>query len=153
MMDFANEGQQDVLAMETSDGRRRFFAGDSLQQALVQAANYFNLDPEYVAYKSLEKRHGFLKVRRKVVIEVDPDNPRREKPQAIPAAERPTPPVVGGNRPGPANGAGQPSHPGGQKARGPRRERPGGGHRHQTGGEDRQDQPTAHRRPLRRPRG
>jgi spoIIIJ-associated protein len=92
MTDFANDGTPDALAMETSDGRRRFFAGDTLQQALVQAANYFNLDPEYVEYKSLEKRHGFLKVRRKVVIEIDPDNPRREKPQAIPAATRPTPP-------------------------------------------------------------
>ena len=126
-MDFANESTQDVLAMETSDGRRRFFAGDSLQQALVQAANYFNLDPEYVAYRSLEKRHGFLKVRRKVVIEVDPDNPRREKPQAIPAAERPTPPVVGGK---PA-AAGRPSPPprgASQGARGPKPERGGEGH-------------------------
>jgi predicted RNA-binding protein Jag len=113
MMDFANESS-DVLAMETSDGRRRFFAGDSLQQALVQAANYFNLDPEYVEYRSLEKRHGFLKVRRKVVIEVDPDNPRREKPQAIPAATRPTPPA--------APRAGVPAQPGppGQQARGPK---------------------------------
>jgi predicted RNA-binding protein Jag len=122
MMDFANGSAEDVLAMETSDGRRRFFAGDSLQQALVQAANYFNLDPEYVAYRSLEKRHGFLKVRRKVVIEVDPDNPRREKPQAIPAAERSTPPVVSG-RGAPANGGGQGARSAGQPPRGPKPER------------------------------
>ena len=56
-----------------NDVKRRIFSGDTLQQALVQAANYFNLDPDWVAYKSLEKRHGFLKTRRKVVIEVDPD--------------------------------------------------------------------------------
>jgi spoIIIJ-associated protein len=75
-----------------NDAKRRFFSGDSLQQALVQAANYFNLDPAYVAYKSLEKRHGFLKTRRKVVIEVDPDNPRRESPAPLPPAERVVPP-------------------------------------------------------------
>ena len=74
------------------DSKRRFFSGDTLQQALVQAANYFNLDPSYVAYKSLEKKHGFLKTRRKVVIEVDPDNPRRESPAALPPAERTVPP-------------------------------------------------------------
>src|SRR5262245_49734390 len=58
--------------------RRRFFGGDTVQQALVQAANYFHLDPEEIAYRVLDKRHGFLKVRRKVVIEVDADAPRRE---------------------------------------------------------------------------
>jgi spoIIIJ-associated protein len=75
-----------------NDVKRRYFSGDTLQQALVQAANYFNLDPSYVAYKSLEKRHGFLKTRRKVVIEVDPDNPRLEKPVAVPQAGRSLPP-------------------------------------------------------------
>jgi len=72
---------------ETSmnDPKRRFFSGDTLQQAVIQAANYFNLDPSYVAYQSLEKRHGFLKTRRKVMIEVDPDNPRRETPVPLPA--------------------------------------------------------------------
>lgn len=67
-----------------NDPKRRFFSGDTLQQAVIQAANYFNLDPSYVAYQSLEKRHGFLKSRRKVVIEVDPDNPRRETPVPLP---------------------------------------------------------------------
>lgn len=75
-----------------SDVKRRFFSGDTLQQALVQAANYFNLDPSYVAYRSLEKRHGFLKTRRKVVIEVDPDSPRRETPVPVPQAGRAVPP-------------------------------------------------------------
>jgi predicted RNA-binding protein Jag len=76
-----------------NDVKRRFFSGDTLQQALVQAANYFNLDPSYVAYRSLEKRHGFLKTRRKVVIEVDPDNPRRETPVPVPGAGRTLPPA------------------------------------------------------------
>lgn len=77
-----------------NDPKRRFFSGDTLQQAVIQAANYFNLDPSYVAYQSLEKRHGFLKTRRKVVIEVDPDNPRRESPVPLPL-------VPGGRTPPP----------------------------------------------------
>jgi spoIIIJ-associated protein len=80
---------------ETSDmneAKRRFFSGDSLQQAIIQAANYFNLDPDWVAYRSLEKRHGFLKTRRKVVIEVDPDNPKRSSPVSAPATTRAVPP-------------------------------------------------------------
>ncbi|HEX4494483.1 MAG TPA: R3H domain-containing nucleic acid-binding protein [Thermoanaerobaculia bacterium] len=75
-----------------NDVKRRYFSGDTLQQALVQAANYFNLDPGYVAYRSLEKRHGFLKTRRKVMIEVDPDNPRRETPVTVPPAAKSAPP-------------------------------------------------------------
>jgi len=62
-----------------NEPKRRFFSGDSLQQALVQAANHFHLDPEEIAYRSIEKKHGFIKVRRKVMIEVNPDAPRREK--------------------------------------------------------------------------
>ena len=80
---------------ETSDmneAKRRFFSGDSLQQAIIQAANYFNLDPDWVSYRSLEKRHGFLKTRRKVVIEVDPDNPKRDAPVSAPATTRAVPP-------------------------------------------------------------
>lgn len=81
-----------------SEPKRRFFSGDSLQQALVQAANHFNLDPEEIAYRSIEKRHGFLKVRRKVMIEVNPDAPKREagSPRPAPAPPPPSapPPVL-----------------------------------------------------------
>lgn len=77
---------------DMNEPKRRYFSGDSLQQALVQAANYFNLTPEEIDYKSLEKKHGFLKTRRKVVIEVNPDAPRREAPAPLPPAVRTTPP-------------------------------------------------------------
>ena len=77
---------------DMNEAKRRFFSGDSLQQALVQAANYFHLDPQEIAYRSIEKKHGFLKVRRKVVIEVDPDSPRREAPAPLPPAVRTAPP-------------------------------------------------------------
>ena len=80
----ANETEFPHETPPMNDPKRRFFSGDTLQQAVIQAANYFNLDPSYVADQSLEKRHGFLKSRRKVVIEVDPDNPRRDKPAPLP---------------------------------------------------------------------
>ncbi len=85
-------GAEDPETILMNDAKRRFFSGDSLQQAIIQAANYFNLDPDWVAYKSLEKRHGFLKTRRKVVIEVDPDNPKRDAPVSAPATTRTVPP-------------------------------------------------------------
>jgi spoIIIJ-associated protein len=93
-----------------NDPKRRFFSGDSLQQALVQAANHYNLPPEEIAYRSLEKRHGFLKVRRKVVIEVNPDAPKREKAAPMPPPSPPPPPA----RPAavePARPAPEPSEP------------------------------------------
>jgi len=43
----------------------------------MQAASHYQIDPDEVAYRKIEKRHGFLKTRRSVVIDVDPDNPRR----------------------------------------------------------------------------
>ena len=55
--------------------KRQFFSGNSLEQAVMAAARQFGIDPERVAYTQLEKRHGFLKVRRRVVIEVDGDAP------------------------------------------------------------------------------
>jgi spoIIIJ-associated protein len=70
---------------------RRFFSGDSLAQALNQAAQHFKLMPSEIEYKVIEKRHGFLKVRRKVMIEVSESAPRkatapqpREQPQEQP---------------------------------------------------------------------
>ncbi len=69
--------------------KRRFFAGNTLQQALALAARHFELDPEEIAYAPIEKRHGFLKGARRVVIEVDPDRPRRpegERAAVAPAA-------------------------------------------------------------------
>jgi spoIIIJ-associated protein len=77
-----------------NEPKRRFFSGDTLQQALIQAANHFHLAPEEISYRSIEKRHGFLKTRRKVLIEVDPEAPRRAPgapPPPRPEAARPAP--------------------------------------------------------------
>ncbi len=72
-----------------NDPKRRFFSGDTLKQALIQAANHYHLAPEEIAYRTIEKRHGFLKARRKVMIEVDPEAPRLDPAAARPAAPPP----------------------------------------------------------------
>ncbi|HET9228183.1 MAG TPA: R3H domain-containing nucleic acid-binding protein, partial [Thermoanaerobaculia bacterium] len=71
--------------------QRRFFSGDTLQQALLQAANHFHMQPEEIAYRAIEKRHGFLRNPRKVLIEVDPESPRRDPSTPPPAPERAAP--------------------------------------------------------------
>jgi len=60
---------------------RRFFSGNTLEQAVLQAARHFNLAPEELAFRQIEKRHGFLKGRKRCVIEVSPESPRREEPE------------------------------------------------------------------------
>ncbi|HEV8582355.1 MAG TPA: R3H domain-containing nucleic acid-binding protein [Thermoanaerobaculia bacterium] len=121
-----------------NDPKRRFFSGDTLQQAVIQAANYFNLDPSYVAYRSLEKRHGFLKTRRKVVIEVDPDNPRREAPVPLPMvpagrSHPPAPPSGYLSREPVAPGAARPAPPPRRAEPRPEGGRPEGGRRERRG--------------------
>ena len=63
--------------------KRQFFSGNSLEQAVMLAARHFGIEPESVAYTVREKKHGFLKVRRRFVIEVDPEAPERP-PEASP---------------------------------------------------------------------
>jgi spoIIIJ-associated protein len=76
-----------------SSPKRRFFSGNTIEQALVAAASHFEVDPERLAYRQVEKRHGFVRVQRRVVIEVDPEHPLRG--EAVPAAPpRPASPVA-----------------------------------------------------------
>jgi len=56
---------------------KKFFSGNTLEQAVLQAARFFQIEPEMVAYEPVERRHGFLKVRRRVVIGVDAERPSR----------------------------------------------------------------------------
>ena len=56
--------------------RKKFFSGNSIEQAVLQAARHFELDVSELAYRKVERRHGFLKTRRRAVIEVDAENPR-----------------------------------------------------------------------------
>ena len=68
-----------------SERVRRFFWGNSLAQAVMSAARYHRIDPETLAFRLHEKRHGFVKHPRAVVIEVDPVRPRRAPGEAPPA--------------------------------------------------------------------
>ena len=54
---------------------RQFFSANTIEQAILAAARHFGLDPGRIAYKLRDKKHGFLNVRRRVVIEVDPAAP------------------------------------------------------------------------------
>jgi len=69
-----------------SERARRFFWGHTLTQALAAAARWYGVEPGELGYRVREKRHGFIKVRRPVVIEVDPEAPRRPAGTAASAA-------------------------------------------------------------------
>ena len=68
---------------------RKYFSGNSLEIAIMQAARHHGLQPEEVAYRKIEKRHGFLRSRKSVVIEVDPSSPRLAAGQAVVVEETP----------------------------------------------------------------
>jgi spoIIIJ-associated protein len=59
----------------------------------MRAASHYGCTPEELAWKEVEKRHGFLKVRRGVIVEVDPAAPRRE-PGGTDALPRPSPAIA-----------------------------------------------------------
>ncbi len=92
--------------------KRRFFSGNTLEQAVMAAASSFLLPPERVNYSLVEKRHGFVKTPRRVVIEVDPANPEREpapllaRPPAAPAAVAARPAASPRPAEGPARSSG-----------------------------------------------
>ncbi|MEO7795383.1 MAG: R3H domain-containing nucleic acid-binding protein [Thermoanaerobaculia bacterium] len=65
---------------------RRFFAGNTLPQALMAAARYHALSPDDLAYRQREKRHGFVTRIRRYIVEVDPAAPLRTGREAQPAA-------------------------------------------------------------------
>ncbi len=60
---------------------RRFFSGNTLEQAVLAAARSYKLDPQRVAYSLREKKHGFVNQRRRVVIEIDPQAPEKSAEQ------------------------------------------------------------------------
>ncbi len=68
--------------------KRKFFSGRSVEQAVVAAASYHGIDPSEVDYHEIEKRHGFVRTRRKAVISVDPDHPRRAPAAAAETKKR-----------------------------------------------------------------
>ena len=72
--------------------KRKFFSGSSLDQAVMMAARHYELEPSELAYRQIEKKHGFLRTRKAVMITVDPENPRKQPEAAAGAAESEMPP-------------------------------------------------------------
>ena len=68
---------------------RKYFSGNTLEIALMQAARHHGLQPEEVAYRKIEKRHGFLKARKGVVIEVDPESPGQTPEEPLAKEDQP----------------------------------------------------------------
>ena len=58
--------------------KRKYFSGATVSQAVLKAARQFGLDPDDVAWSDVDKKTGFVRGRRKVVIAVDPAAPKRE---------------------------------------------------------------------------
>ena len=72
---------------------RRYFWGNTLAPGARRAARQFQIGPDELAWRPVEKRHGFVKQPRRFLIEVDPAAPRRtgNRPEAAPAAAVPAP--------------------------------------------------------------
>ena len=68
---------------------RRFFSGKTLDQTVMMAARHYGIDPSELAYRQIEKKHGFLRTRKAVMIAVDPESPRRQPEEAVEAAPAP----------------------------------------------------------------
>lgn len=70
---------------------RKYFSANTVEQAVLQAARHYQLRPEELAYEQIEKRHGYVRSRKRVLIQIDPAAPRRVGPAApAPRVERPT---------------------------------------------------------------
>lgn len=70
---------------------RKFFSGSSLDQAVMMAARHYELEPSELAYRQIEKKHGFLRTRKAVMIAVDPESPRKQPEAAAGPAGSETP--------------------------------------------------------------
>lgn len=73
-----------------TDSSRLFFTGNTLDQAVVAAASHYELEPNELAYERVERRTGFLRGRRRVVIRVDSNSPRREEGQGAESSPEPS---------------------------------------------------------------
>ncbi|HEV8237875.1 MAG TPA: R3H domain-containing nucleic acid-binding protein [Thermoanaerobaculia bacterium] len=73
---------------------RKFFSADTETLAVMEAAAHFGLAPAELAYRPVEKKHGFLR-RPKTVIEVDPSSPRRAAGASTTAASMTAAPTTG----------------------------------------------------------
>ena len=72
------EGARCARQEEMSEPPREFFTGTSLEQAVLLAAQHYGVEPDDLAFERVERRYGFLRQRRNVVIKVDPKRPVRK---------------------------------------------------------------------------
>ena len=56
---------------------RKFYSGNTLDQAVMKASRELDVPVDEIDYRQVEKKHGFLRMRRSVVIEVDAASPRK----------------------------------------------------------------------------
>ena len=70
------EGTRCARQEAMSEPPREFFTGSSLEQAVLVAAQHYGVEPDDLAYERVERRYGFLRQRRNVVIKVDPKTSR-----------------------------------------------------------------------------
>ena len=66
--------------------QRQFFSGNSIEQAVLAAARHYKIEPERLAYTVRDKKHGFVNIRKRVVIVVDPEQPEIDPSQVEEAA-------------------------------------------------------------------
>ncbi len=78
---------------------RRFFAGNTLPQALMAAARFHALSPDELAYRLRDKHHGFVNRVRRFIVEVDPAAPQRTSREG---QQAPPPPALLAPAPRPA---------------------------------------------------
>lgn len=97
-----------------SDGARKFFSGKTLEQALLQAASHYGLRSEEVRYREVEKRTGFTRTPKNVVIAVDPESPRRSAEEILTAQRERVAPAAP-SAPRSPGGGGRPAGRGGER--------------------------------------
>ena len=71
---------------------RKFFSGNNLEQVVMMAARHYGIEPDELAYREIEKRHGFLRTRKAVMIAVDPESPRHDPRESAPTERPESPP-------------------------------------------------------------
>lgn len=65
---------------------RRIFWGKTLAQAVAKAARHHGVAPELLDWRRHEKRHGFVRHPRAVLVEVDPEAPTKSGSAGVAAA-------------------------------------------------------------------
>ena len=78
--------------MSDSESKRKYFSGRSVEQAVTAAASHYGIDPSQLKYREIDKRHGFVRTRRKAVIAVEPDDFRKAPEEARPPRRETAPP-------------------------------------------------------------